>query len=43
MADYLTLADYKIYDDATLFLGRVDIKKASSKCCKDSSTYIRKI
>ena len=35
MADYLTLADYKIYDNATLFLKRVDIKRASSKLCKD--------
>ena len=36
MADYLTLAEYKIYDDATLFLERVDIKRASSKFYKDS-------
>ena len=37
MADYLTLADYKIYDDATLFLERVYIKRASSKFYKDST------
>ena len=37
MADYLTLAEYKIYDDATLFLEMVDIKRASSKFYKDST------
>ena len=36
MADYLTLANYKVYDDDTLFLEKVDIKGSSSKSCKDS-------
>ena len=35
MVDYLPLAEYKVYDDATLFLEMVDIKQASSKLCKD--------
>ena len=35
MVDYLPLAEYKVYDHATLLLEMVDIKQASSKLCKN--------